>query len=65
MKVMFDKNKKTYLECDKCPKNQIAIRGGFIYDAQMETKAYFPDKSNPMLKGFKTSCLLVDFSFEA
>ena len=65
LKVKFDSNKKTYLECDKCPANSISIRGGFLYDAQMETKKYFPDKSNAMLKGFKTSCLMVDFSPEA
>lgn len=28
----------------------------------METEKHFPDKSNPVLANFKTSCLMVDYS---
>jgi hypothetical protein len=31
----------------------------------METAKTFPDKSNPLLAGFKTSCLMVDYSAAA
>ena len=65
LKVKMDKKKKPMLECGKCPNNAIAISGGFLYDARMETKKYFPDKSNPILANFKTSCYMVDYSAAA
>lgn len=48
------------LTCQKCPSDSIAVSGGFIYQATMETHKMFPHPDNRDLAHFKASCVSVD-----
>ena len=60
--IMINDQNRTQIKCMRCPKNQISVKGGFIYDARMEEKANYIDRKVIDNLDFKTSCLTFDLT---
>ena len=59
--IVFNDKKEPELACQKCAANEIAIRGGFVYDPKMEKDHSFPNsKENADLAHFSTSCFTIN-----
>jgi len=59
--IVFQDKKEPKLACQKCAANEIAVRGGFMYDPKMEKDHYFPNsKENADLAHFSTRCFTIN-----
>jgi len=59
--IVFHDKKEPELACRTCAANEIAIRGGFVYDPKMELDNNFPNsKDNADLAHFSTSCFTIN-----